>query len=736
MVFDDSKLLAWIADGYKHKLFARDPEKPSEEAEIRPSASDNFALLPEDQINDFAEVRVITPEPLKDHRRVQSATHQRVYHAPSRPGTAPAHYRSPYAQRGVQSRASTPGGLRPPSGRSQASSTGTGTAKWNIQAANELRKGFTLVNRLYERKYAKNRINLHPAGPDPDFRYFDRHSRCYGYTHMHSELLRDVPSQACDEHPCTGYSRPVSSLSSASSRSHYWNDPETMEQPQRYINYIRPKSSPSTSLRGRRPRFCNIVRQKELHERDKGESPTFRDADYDYYRQHANGPLISRWRKHSQARSDEGGTEGRPGSPSSHAGDDGEDKENRLQSNRASPTPVDTGTIVPTIIDFPERKPQPADDSKKKTISTPVSTRSLNDDIQNTPVQPPPTPEPASPKEEKSLSLARIPQETEGDREQRETDKDKDAQGDVEKESKKRAPIQKKERKPVERIRKTKPEMEVKDKPIGATPPPVPKTEPEESFVLFHSKAKDITVELDLPSLPTVEPEKKKKREKKKPEKHLISQPKYEEQPKQDPEAAIDEEIKQRIKTFEMNIADMGVGDESPRKVVAKPAWVTGRLALSQQSSRFELPMDIVRLENMSPLDYIKEFCIITRRRKKLYSDIFSKHKDSTKANTIPVKELERAVKSVLVNTITTEHYKELADMLEIDENTRIDIATFSAISALAERLLCTSFMVSRDQVDMPQKEDIECADFSALDWKLNGVHVKPQMYKLLKQLS
>lgn len=38
----------------------------------------------------------------------------------------------------------------------------------------------------------------------------------------------------------------------------------------------------------------------------------------------------------------------------------------------------------------------------------------------------------------------------------------------------------------------------------------------------------------------------------------------------------------------------------------------------------------------MTPLDYVKNFCIIKRRRKKLYQDIFVKHKD--KMGAIPFK--------------------------------------------------------------------------------------------------
>lgn len=37
------------------------------------------------------------------------------------------------------------------------------------------------------------------------------------------------------------------------------------------------------------------------------------------------------------------------------------------------------------------------------------------------------------------------------------------------------------------------------------------------------------------------------------------------------------------------------------QKNVQKATWVTGRLALSQQSSRFTLPIDMARLERKSP---------------------------------------------------------------------------------------------------------------------------------------
>lgn len=48
-------------------------------------------------------------------------------------------------------------------------------------------------------------------------------------------------------------------------------------------------------------------------------------------------------------------------------------------------------------------------------------------------------------------------------------------------------------------------------------------------------------------------------------------------------------------------------------------------------------------------------------------------------------------------------------------------------------------FMISsQEQVDQPdyQKEKIECADFSALEWKLTGVQVNPKIVRILKELN
>nr|XP_034317943.1 uncharacterized protein LOC105331026 isoform X47 [Crassostrea gigas] len=741
MVFgNDERLMAWVADGYKHKLFADDAKNDDD---IRPCDSDSFVLLPEEKTDTYAELRIVTPEPLAaGQKRIRSATHTRTNVRIQRPGTAPprAEYVSPYSQRAISvSRSSSPLAPRPPSSSSLRVGS-AGSSRLSTKKYNEMRKGFTLVSKLYNKSKESQNINLHPASPDPDFRYFDRHSRCYGYSHMHGHLLYDRPQTACDELPCENFSRPVSALSNASRLSHYHNDPASMNQPQRYINYHRPRSSPLTRTelltysranhlsRGNRPKFCDIVRQKELHYRD--EEDRSESSEYNYYRQ--QGHLLTRWRKHSNAsfqrqgvnqsnlstlwmlgKEGRGGTEGRPGSPTSTV--DGTDNQPDPPKEEESEPVVETkpDIITPSVIDIPDSKPSTKTDSKdEKKKTEPISVPSDRDGRQS-PVQPPPSPEPLTPKEDpnKDADLLKSLREAEEEEERR------------------RRALVKKEKKPIHRTRKPKEEMEEKvEPPKPATPPPPPQP-------IEDTKNKDIKVDLEVPSLPTFEDKKKDKKEKRKADRHLVSQPKHETPPPKDPEDDLDDQLKQRLKNFDFNIMEM-MGEDSPRKNVQKATWVTGRLALSQQSSRFTLPIDMARLEQMTPLDYVKNFCIIKRRRKKLYQDIFVKHKDKT--GQIPFKDLEKALTMVLVNTLTSDDYKRIVELLDISDSTRVDVDGFSAMAALAERLMCSTHVDSQEQVDQPdyQKEKIECADFSALEWKLTGVQVNPKIVRILKELN
>eukprot|EP00105_Crassostrea_gigas_P039871 XP_019924019.1 PREDICTED: uncharacterized protein LOC105331026 isoform X20 [Crassostrea gigas] len=517
--------------------------------------------------------------------------------------------------------------------------------------------------------------------------------------------------------------------------------------------------------RGNRPKFCDIVRQKELHYRD--EEDRSESSEYNYYRQ--QGHLLTRWRKHSNARPknsrksslaqedlvDQNVNDTAPfqrqgvnqsnlstlwmlGEPPETPVVVEPDKEGRSGTEGRPGSPTSTVDGTDNQPDPPKGKPSTKTDSKdEKKKTEPISVPSDRDGRQS-PVQPPPSPEPLTPKEDpnKDADLLKSLREAEEEEERR------------------RRALIKKEKKPIHRTRKPKEEMEEKvEPPKPATPPPPPQPIEDTVTLVQQWKNKDIKVDLEVPSLPTFEDKKKDKKEKRKAERHLVSQPKHETPPPKDPEPFvlrtplefpkeeevdlddIDDQLKQRLKNFDFNIMEM-MGEDSPRKNVQKTTWVTGRLALSQQSSRFTLPIDMARLEQMTPLDYVKNFCIIKRRRKKLYQDIFVKHKD--KSGQIPFKDLEKALTMVLVNTLTSDDYKRIVELLDISDSTRVDVDGFSAMAALAERLMCSTHVDSQEQVDQPdyQKEKIECADFSALEWKLTGVQVNPKIVRILKELN
>ncbi|XP_071179783.1 uncharacterized protein [Mytilus edulis] len=719
MVFEDyHEGLAWIADGYKHKLFASDARKSTE---VLPQ-DDSFVLRSSEKTDTYAELRIKPPSPLQKH--VSRARNQR-------PGTAPPSYggrrtERPWSSKSNKSRLSNES-PRPPN---QPRIRSAGSVVERHRVAAQMRSGFTLVNKLYEDCQRRQNINLHPASPAPDYRYFDRHSRCHDYTHMHDILLHDRPQTACDLEPCSLHSRPVSAMSSYSRTSTPTEEQiDTMKQPKRYINYHRPKTAPSRGsegnfqrrgygLQGYRPRFCNIVKSMQLHSREgRDMSPCTGDSgfdEFDYFTK--DGRMINRWRKESTASSIPEHPEVIKQDDLSTIPEDSEFIRDFLSKGAGSGLDGKPGT--PTSInedldrmDLTNLRLQDDEDDllKKKrhihtlTIPNDTTYRNTDDDhnrASESPTQPPPSPDVSFSKEPvKPPSPPKI-----------------------------KKPITKKtlEKKPFNK--KKKEDME---KPVEVPPPPREPTPPPPPPV--EEKKEPIIVNLPEPSLPEFkEPASKQKKEKNKPEKFAI--PKTE-KPKVEDDSLFNDALTDHLKKFELMVSDMTSPEESPKKHTNKPVKITGRLALSQQSSRFTLPMDMKELETMTPKQYIVKYCKITKRRQHLYDNVY---RQTVGAVTKPMhyKELEKALKNVLVDTLNHEHYQYICELLEIKEGEDINSDLFAKMSALAERLLYPQYVTkeTEDHKDY-QKELIEVADFSALEWKFHGVNVRPDIQKLLKTL-
>lgn len=162
--------------------------------------------------------------------------------------------------------------------------------------------------------------------------------------------------------------------------------------------------------------------------------------------------------------------------------------------------------------------------------------------------------------------------------------------------------------------------------------------------------------------------------------------------------------------------------------------WLQGRLALSKQTSRFELPMDVRLLEAMTPMEYLTKYCIISTRRKALYKHIFQKV-DKDRDNVITFKEMDRGLKEIHVDSITTEQVKKLIEMVEGNEKSTFNLAQFSAIAAFSERLLFSETQITEKNSVYSSKEVIEEADFCGLKSKLSGFPVNPTVRKILEVL-
>ncbi|XP_076107512.1 uncharacterized protein LOC143075823 isoform X16 [Mytilus galloprovincialis] len=462
-------------------------------------------------------------------------------------------------------------------------------------------------------------------------------------------------------------------------------------------------------LQGYRPRFCNIVKSMQLHSREgRDMSPCTGDSgfdEFDYFTK--DGRMINRWRKESTARKGAGsGLDGKPGTPTSINED--LDRMDLTNLNNEDYDPESIELVPPVVI--VERLQDDEDDLLKKkrhihtlTIPNDTTYRNTDDDhnrASESPTQPPPSPDVSFSKEPvKPPSPPKI-----------------------------KKPITKKtlEKKPFNK--KKKEDME---KPVEVPPPPREPTPPPPPPV--EEKKEPIIVNLPEPSLPEFkEPASKQKKEKNKPEKFAI--PKTE-KPKVEDDSLFNDALTDHLKKFELMVSDMTSPEESPKKHTNKPVKITGRLALSQQSSRFTLPMDMKELETMTPKQYIVKYCKITKRRQHLYDNVY---RQTVGAVTKPMhyKELEKALKNVLVDTLNHEHYQYICELLEIKEGEDINSDLFAKMSALAERLLYPQYVTkeTEDHKDY-QKELIEVADFSALEWKFHGVNVRPDIQKLLKTL-
>ncbi|XP_064618747.1 uncharacterized protein LOC135482551 isoform X1 [Lineus longissimus] len=715
--------------------------------------------------------------------RVKSATVRMIENVPAPPRAGSAR-RRPWSATAAMSksmdtsrpqsvqRARSAANSRPGSGRPRSARLkNTGTMRHpsygdsGIQTGSNVRKLYSAMSNYTD----EERHDMQNFQPDPDHRYFSRHSRCHNQDHLHRQLVQSVPQTACEDCgascPSNNYAfRAPSNPTLAELFQEYMTRPRTAPATRKEFEQV-PKYSNIT--RGNTPHFCNFVRKLKLHERYDLSSPRVRQAfgsndDLDDLDALSLKSVGSRSSRSTKVSGRSGGVQGRPGSPSDE-GDLEDEYSSKIDVTVKTPTPVRApgSGSAGSDSDGKSRKASSKLGGKSDTnsrskstgLSETISVPGGSRDEGGTPLPPG---EPLAGWQDKKPT--RKCHGTKNDKNTFNLSGGKGkGDGDGTGKGKNVKIIVKKERKTYERMRpgQDNPKIEVQgeDKGNGKRDGDGSSEEEDYRMVVIRSSIfsdSDEEVEEHVqgqsepvdplkvsPKLPEVPPPKLKESDKEKKTPRLsdrqpiaLNQDPF----KVDPADHLDYELKMRRKEFEMMAAD-ALNTSVYKGSGGGNSFNQGRLALSKQSSRFELPMDMRVLETMSPQEYLRQYCIISSRRKTLYAKIFMKHKDG-KLGVLTQRDLEKAIKDVLINTISQEMVEKIFNMVGINEEVHVDQKLFAGIAAFAERILYSQF-VTEDTVDLPdrQKEKIECADFCSLNWKFHGLTIHPEIERLLRCL-
>ncbi|XP_076452918.1 uncharacterized protein LOC143288392 isoform X1 [Babylonia areolata] len=506
---------------------------------------------------------------------------------------------------------------------------------------------------------------------------------------------------------------------------------------QRYIDCHRPASAPrmrkelegsfrrSVGTRGRSPHFCNFVQKAGLHVRpDSAQARTGgggSDAEEDGRNSLASSEatdndILAQWRK---GRLSNSGTEGRPGSPTSL---DGRSRDPGVTSgsNMAGSEDEDvmSAKMIPTIT-IPS-SPIPSGDQMM------LSNRSSGESsprksAREEPKRPEESSEDRAPKPQHLAVSAPLPASP--------------PKVETRAEKSKRPPVPKKTRKAGgDRRRKSKTVVVMEPVPVetsGSGEPAAATSGDAET----RPKTNGVDVSIKVADLPEVSASAKKNGGKpgKRSQRRLIATPPAGGEKLQLPQELLDLDSSSRT-GYDFGDLETTLSDSYNNKYRPQ-SWLSTRMALSKQASRFELPMDMKVLEKITPQDYLKRFCVVTSRRLNLYQKIFNKYKD--KANNINKQGLETCLKETLVQQMKDTTFPDLCDLLDITQDTVIDFKLFSGAAAITERILYPHY-TTEDTVEKAeyQRDKIETADFEALDWKLHGVKVGEKMTKLLKTIE
>ena len=196
-----------------------------------------------------------------------------------------------------------------------------------------------------------------------------------------------------------------------------------------------------------------------------------------------------------------------------------------------------------------------------------------------------------------------------------------------------------------------------------------------------------------------------------------------------------------------------------------------GPLALSKDTCRFQLPMDVRDLENMSVLTYLSRHCAVSSRRNNLFKHFFNKF-DRDRDGLISPSELCDALHELYVTAEAKDCGKDLIELLKTDESYEserskedhrkqvendatdeesdvakydengipyMNFTAFKGSAAVVERMMYARKYGKSNNDNKLQRPNhrlpLEQTDFSALSWKLQGININPYISVIFSYL-
>ncbi|XP_055856644.1 uncharacterized protein LOC129919698 [Episyrphus balteatus] len=159
----------------------------------------------------------------------------------------------------------------------------------------------------------------------------------------------------------------------------------------------------------------------------------------------------------------------------------------------------------------------------------------------------------------------------------------------------------------------------------------------------------------------------------------------------------------------------------------------------SKSATRFDVPLDMKTLEEMSVFEYLSKYVWVSRQRKQLYKKVFLKHlvqveePEETEENEGPIqveyverkmsaKNITEALTEVLDFYGTEKNIKEILRLIEVKEDQELNFRSWCGIVSFSERLALD------DVTGTDSSDELEKADFTSMQKRLDAYDVPEKL--------